>query len=212
MLDEKLFKKLKTIEIPEYIYQVKLSENRRAKYFSNKTGRGRVKKDIDKIPKKYKVQSLDLEGFYLDINGNRIVANPIAAGTAKYVPINGQLFYSNSGGEFTRGKVIKELHNYFKEILKDVKPFQHKHYPIVIQMSWYYPYGYKTPDNTNVSFAYTKAFEDTLTEMGIIEDDEVRFVTGSFPIYTPVPKFEDRKLVFTFYQDMRAEIQQFKML
>jgi hypothetical protein len=61
-------------------------------------------------------------------------------------------------------------------------------------------------------FAYQKTFEDVLTNMGIIKDDEVRYVTGGFPIYTPIQNFEDRKLVFTFYTDMRAEIQQFKLL
>jgi hypothetical protein len=213
MLDKKLFKQIRQITIPEYIYQVQTSKARIAKYFHKNSGRGKVKKDILDVPKKYKAVGYDLEGYVIDANNNRIVANSVSVGKPKFIPINGQLFYSQNGGKFTRSKVVNALHEYFKEELVKLnfQPFEDNNYPIVIQMNWFAPYSHKTPDSTNMSFAYLKTFEDTLTNNGYIIDDEVRYVTSSFPIYSPVDSFDDRKLVFTFYQDMRAEVQQFKL-
>jgi Holliday junction resolvase RusA-like endonuclease len=213
MLDGKQFKKLTTLEIPEYIYQVQISKSRNVKYFHQNSGRGKVKKELKDIPKKYKATSYDLLGYALDDKGQKIIANPIAAGTAKYVPINGQVFYSSSG-KFTRAKIVTVLHDYFKEILEEVKfkPFVKTDYPIVIQLEWFAPYNHKTMDVTNMASVYMKTFEDTLTNNGYIVDDEVRYVSGGFPIYTPVDTFENRKIIFTFYQDLRAEIKQLKLI
>lgn len=207
MLDEKLFKKITEIEIPNYIYQVQVSKSRRVKYFhSNKTGIGKVKKLIEDLPKKHKaiIVGTDLEGFYVDKNGDRIIANPLAAGTAKFVPINGQMFYS-SGNQFTRVKIVNSLHTFFSSEIKRVslQPFKKSDYPIVITLEWFAPYSHKTMDITNMYSVYQKTFEDTLVNDGILIDDEVKYVTGGFSIFTPVEKFEDRKFIFTFYQDLR---------
>lgn len=211
MLDEKLFKKIKIIEIPKYLYQVQTSKSRLTKYFHQNSGRGKVKKALEDIPKKYKATTYDLLGYALDDKGQKIIANPLAAGTAKYIPINGQIFYSQSGGQFTRAKIVKALHEYYTEMLEGIEPFVTKDYPLVMTVNWFCPYSHKTLDNTNFASVYIKTFEDVLTNMGIIKDDEVRYITGSFPIYTPVDDFEDRKIIFTFYQDLRAEVQQLKL-
>jgi hypothetical protein len=212
MLDEKQFKKLTTLEIPEYIYQIKASEKQLNKYYSAKPGRQRVTK-ITKWAEKL-IVGQDLNGFYLDKDGNRIVSNFKKAGTPKYIPVNGQVMYSQKGGEFTRALMVRELHQYWKDILEEAnfQPFNKKYYPIVIQMNWFAPYSHQTPDNFNFAFAMFKTFEDTLTNNNYIVDDEVRYVSGGFPIYTPVDTFEDRKIIFTFYQDLRNEIQQLKLI
>lgn len=211
MLNEKYFKKIKEITIPEYIYQVKTANARLTKYFHKNSGRGKVKKALEDIPKMYKAIGYDLEGYAINANG-RIIANSRSAGTSRFVSINGQIFYSQKGGHHTRAKVVTELHNWYKEILKNHTPFLDKEYPLVIQMDWYCPYSHKTMDSTNMFFAYHKTFEDCLTNLGIIKDDEVKYVTGALPLWYPCEKFEDRKLVFSFYTDNRAEIQQFKLL
>lgn len=211
MLDKKLFKAIKIIEIPKYLYQVQTSKSRLAKYFHKDSGRGKTKKELNEIPKKYKAVGYDLMGYAITAEGERIISNPVAAGTSKYVPINGQIFYSQSGGQFTRAKIVKALHEYYTEMLEGIEPFVTKDYPLVMSVNWFCPYSHKTLDNTNFAAVYIKTFEDVLTNMGIIKDDEVRYITGSFPIYTPVEDFEDRKIVFTFYQDLRAEVQQLKI-
>lgn len=210
MLDEKLFKKLKTITISNYITEVQVSKSRMTKYYHQKAGRGKTFKPIDKIPKKYNAVGYDLEGYVIDKNNNRIISNPLSAGTGKFVPINGQMFYSQNGGQFTRSKVVKALHEFYTDKLQNIKPF--KDYPMVLVVNWFCPYSHKTLDNTNFAAVYIKTFEDVLTNMGLIEDDNVKYITGSLPIYTPVEKFEDRRIEFTFYHDRRAEVQQLKLL
>jgi hypothetical protein len=70
--------------------------------------------------------------------------------------------------------------------------------------------------NTNFGTTYNskdvKVFEDVLTATEKITDDEVRYISGGASIFTPVDTFEDRSLVFTFYEDNRKEIQQLKLL
>lgn len=209
MLDEKLFKKIKTIEIPEYIYQIKLSEKQRCKYYSTIPGRNRVTK-ITKWAEKL-IKGTDENGYYIGADGGRIISNFRNAGTPKMLNINGQLFYSQNGGEFTRAKVVTELHAFYKPFVEAIKKIKKEHYPLVITYNWFCPYEHKTLDNFNWATAYVKTFEDVLTNLGVIEDDEVRFMTGSFPIYTPVEKIEDRKIVIDFWQDNRQEIQQLKL-
>jgi hypothetical protein len=208
MLDPKYFKNVYVKEFPKYPTQVPLSLSRRAKYYSTLKGKQR----IDKIPKwlEKKGYNVDPLGFCLDENNERIIANKRSIGTPKYSPINGQIFYSQKGGKFTRAKVVKFLHQYFSENIDDIPVF--KDYPTVIQLNWCFPYGNQTMDNTNMSFAYVKVFEDTLVEQGKIIDDEVRYISGGLSLFTPVQNYEDRNLIFTFYEDRRKEIQQLKLL
>jgi hypothetical protein len=208
MLDPKYFKKIYEKEFPQYPTKIPLSLSRRAKYYSTLTGKQRV----NKIPKwlEKKGYTIDPLGFCLDENQERIIANKRSVGTPKYSPINGQIFYSQKGGKFTRAKVVKYLHEYFVENTKDVPVF--KTYPMVLTLDWKIPYGYQTMDNTNMSFAYVKVFEDVLVATEKITDDEVRYISGGASIFTPVDTFEDRSLVFTFYEDNRKEIQQLKLL
>jgi hypothetical protein len=193
--------------IPEYPMRVQLSKSRRAKYYSNTSGPQRV----TKIPKKYLNYSFNSSGFLIDKQGEKIIANSRSVGTPKFIPINGQVFYSQKGGEFMRAKVVNFLHEFFTEQIENQKlePITQK--PIIIVLNWHLPYNYQTPDNTNISYVYLKTFEDALVNYEILPDDEVSFVTGSFSYYTPVETLEERKLVFNFYHDNRDEIKQFKL-
>lgn len=210
MLDEKQFKKLTTIIIPEYIYQVKLSEKQRAKYYSKTSGPMRVTK-ITKTAERL-IKGVNEEGYYIGEDGGRIIANFKKAGTPKMLPINGQLFYSQNGGEFTRAKVVNELHAFYAPYVKTIKKFKTQDYPLILTYNWFCPYKHKTMDNFNWAIAYVKTFEDVLTNLGIIEDDEVRFMSGNMAIYTPTEKHENRKIVIDIWQDNRLEIQQLKLI
>jgi hypothetical protein len=198
MLDEKQFKKLTTLEIPEYIYQVQVSKSRNVKYFHKDSGRGKVKKKLEEIPKKYKAKSYDLLGFALDDKGQKIIANPIAAGTAKYVPINSQILYSSSG-QFIRAKIMKELHAYYSEIFEVLKPFNKQEYPLFIWIDWYAPNQNKTQDIDNFTYIMEKAMFDSLQETLIIPDDTVDYICGQGSLFHEIEKFENRKLIITFY-------------
>ena len=209
MLDEKYFKKLKTIEIPKYIYQIQVSKSRNVKYFHQTSGRGKVKKALEDIPKKYKATSYDLLGFALDDKGQKIIANPLAAGTAKYVPINSQVLYSSSG-QFVRSKIMKELHVYYSEIFEILMPFTKKEYPLFIWIDWYAPNQHKTQDIDNFTYIMEKAMFDSLQECNIIPDDTVDYICGQGSLFHEIENFEDRKLKISFYTYM--EKQQLKLL
>ena len=209
MLDEKQFKKLKTIEIPQYIYQIQVSKSRNVKYFHQESGRGKVKKVLKDIPKKYKATSYDLLGFALNDKNEKIIANPLAAGTAKYVPINSQILYSSSG-QFIRAKVMKELHAYYSEIFEVLVPFTKQEYPLFIWIDWYAPNQHKTQDIDNFTYITEKAMFDSLQECGIIPDDTVDYICGQGSLFHEIKNFEDRKLEISFYTYM--EKQQLKLL
>jgi Holliday junction resolvase RusA-like endonuclease len=198
MLDEKQFKKLTTIIIPQYIYQIQVSKSRNVKYFHQNSGRGKVKKAIEDIPKKYKATRYDLLGFAIDSEGNNIIANPLSAGTAKYVPINSQVLYSSSG-QFIRAKIMKELHAYYSEIFEVLKPFNKQDYPLFIWIDWYAPNQHKTQDIDNFTYIMEKAMFDSLQEASLIPDDTVDYICGQASLFHEIDNFEDRKLEITFY-------------
>lgn len=209
MLNEKLFKKLTSITIPEYIYQIQVSKSRNIKYFHQNSGRGKVKKELDKIPKKYKAVSYDLLGYAVNSNNEKIIANPLAAGTAKYVPINSQVLYSSSG-QFIRAKIMKELHAYYSEIfLELLKPFQNQEYPLFIWIDWYAPNQHKTQDIDNFTYITEKAMFDSLQECSLIPDDTVDYICGQGSLFHEIEHFEDRKLIVSFYT--YTEVQQLKL-
>ena len=109
-----------TIEIPNYITHIKLSESRRAKYYTVT--------EEDRIPKKYKKLgiSYDKKGIALDNEGEKIIKNTRVAGTPKLWKINSQDLYSGNLHHHSRAKIMVELHKYFvdvvtKNLLKSLK-------------------------------------------------------------------------------------------
>lgn len=209
MLDETFFKKIYSLEIPQFITKVELSKARRPKYYSLKSGRGRVTKIPNKLATKNFIY--DLEGFLIDEKQQRIIANMRSAGTPKYVSINSQILYSQNGGQFTRTKIVNTLHAYLKPFVSKLKSLKN-HTPLLIHLNWHLPYQYRLQDNTNLAYIWMKVFEDELVTQLKLPDDEVKFVSGALTTYTPCETFEDRKLIFTFWKDLRPELLQLKLL
>lgn len=198
MLDKKLFKEIKRIEIPKYLYQVQTSKSRLTKYFHKDSGRGKTKKELNEIPKKYKAVGYDLMGYAITAQGERIISNPIAAGTSKYVPINSQILYSSSG-QFTRAKIMRELHSWWKEILKNEQPFEEKDYPLYIHIDWYCPKSHSTQDIDNFTYIMEKSLFDSMQEINMIPDDTVDYISGQSSRFNEIDHFDNRKLVIYFY-------------
>lgn len=198
MLDEKQFKKIKEITVNQYIYQVQTAKARNKKYFSSKTGRGRIKKAIEDLPKKHKVTGTDLEGYYLGLDGKRIVANPLANGTPKFIPVNSQLFYS-SVHHAVRNLVMAELHEYWKDVFKEHAPFTEQEYPLFIWIDWYNVQEHKTQDIDNFTYIIEKSMFDAMTESGINPNDTVEYICGQASLFHKIDKFDDRKLIISFY-------------
>jgi hypothetical protein len=198
MLNKKQFKKIKEVTVNQYVHQIKTSEARNKKYFSIKTGRGRVKKLKENLPKKYQTIGTDLDGYWLGLDNKRIIANPKAAGTANYVPVNSQLFYS-SVHHAVRNLVMAELHTYWENIFSAHAPFVEQEYPLFIWIDWYCTKEHKTQDIDNFTYIVEKSMFDALTASTIIPNDTVDYITGQASLFHKIDKFEDRKLVISFY-------------
>jgi hypothetical protein len=199
MLNEKQFKLLQILEVPKYIYQIQVSKNRNTKYFHQDSGRGKTKKLILEIPKKYKAWGYDLEGYAVDYKNQRIISNPVAAGKPRFVSVNSQVLYSSSG-QYTRALVMKTLHAYWVEQLSKIPAFLNSQYPLFIWIDWYAPNEHKTQDIDNFTYIVEKAFFDALQESEIIPNDTVNYICGQASKFHEINDFEDRKLVIKFYQ------------
>lgn len=162
-----------------------------------------------KIPKKYKNYKFNTEGYLINENGNRIVANAKSAGTPKYQAINNQFIYA--GNYSVRMNIVNGLKKFLLPYVQQVPIITTL--PIIIECEIYQVPGRNNWDIENFGVIYSKVFNDLLVSEGKIPDDSIRYITkpGSGPLYTPIENIEDRKMVFYFIHDNREVIQQYKL-
>lgn len=194
------------IEIPQYIKKVLMSSKRMKKYYVF------GKKDL---PKKYSdTTKYDYKAFkatsgkgvkliLIDlITKEKVIANPKVHGTEKWKVINGQKIYNGEISKWERATLMRAIKESYNDILSKIKPIDIKRFPICIKVElhdliidpicknqlW---------DVGNRVFPYFKAFEDALQHFKIIPNDNVFFITSPpAPIFIPVDRTEDRKLIF----------------
>lgn len=201
---------MQTFIMPEYIRRVKLSESRRTKYYE-------LGKKIPKSAKyrdnsKYKYQEIKgyaKRRFLVDIaTGERVIANPRAAGTPNWVVINGQKIYNGEVAGPIRNKMMKEIKAFMAPFIAKLDPI--KDFPIRINMEIHDVIkedGYSLWDVDNRAWPYIKAFQDCLTgDRGnckmVITDDNCMYITQPpVPLFIPVSDSKDRKLVFTITKE-----------
>ena len=185
---------LQTITVPRYITRIKVADKRRAKYY--KAG--------NKIPKKYSNKDYKfVKGFLVDLNGDRVIANPRSVGKPRYEAISGNKLTSGYSSPFIRNKITISLHNFYRPFVRSMRVITK--YPIRMEWDFYTTINQTNFDLSNFWF-YLKYFEDTLVEEGIIPDDNVEFITHSAsPKLIPVERFGQRKFVSRFYHDDRED-------
>ena len=182
------------ITFPNYLDRIQVTKNRKVKYFL---------KDASKvIPKKYHNNTYGFIGYknkdrieYILTNketNEKVIANPKAAGTPKNIMINGQSIYNQGINKFTRAIVMNRLKAYFKEYLTDVDSSTWQ-YPIKIKYN-FYTTNNRRFDLDNHSNLYIKAFQDCLTNLNIIPDDNVNYINNIESQFTEIENYEDRKL------------------
>lgn len=199
------------VEIPEYIRQVKLSEARMKTYYELGKKHPKAKKYLDN--KKYDWKDFKGRKFLVDLeSGERVVRNPIAAGTPRIITINGQKIYNGEIKEQLRAKILREIKDSFKPYIEELDPIDDiESFPLCIRMEIHDTIresgGNQFWDVDNRSFPYIKAFQDCLTgnkdktgkcrNKVIIPDDMNIFITQPpAPKFIPVDDEKDRKLVF----------------
>jgi hypothetical protein len=205
-----------TIEIPQYIREVKLSESRLKTYYELGKKHPKAKKYHNKTKYEYRTwPGFGKRKFLVDISTNeRVLANPRAAGTARIITINGQKIYNGEVSRHIRNKVLSEIKNSFApylEKLKDITEF-----PVRIEMEVHdvirEPHSKSLWDLDNRAWPYIKAFQDCLTgnkdkkgkfrSKVIIEDDNILYITQPpVPKFIPIENEEERKLVFTIRKE-----------
>jgi len=210
---------MQTVVIPEYIRKVKLSEARRTKYYELGKKPPKAKKYHDKTKYEYReIKGYGKRRFLVDKEtGERVIANPRAAGTPNFIMINGQKIYNGEVSGPFRNKIMKEIKKEMSKYTDTLKPI--KKFPIRINLEIYdviQEDGFSYWDVDNRSWPYIKAFQDCLTgDRGnckkIIQDDHNIFVTQPpVPLFIPVDKPEDRKLVFTITDEKDKRILEHK--
>ena len=168
------------------------------KVLVSKKRRAKIKywKNTIHIPTKYKNNDIYTTDFAVE-EGFRVfnkkeesfvLANPISAGTPKYIPINTQRIYSGMP-HFLRSKIVHEIKDWFKEFIRksQIKPLDKSQYPFFAHLTIYKfnSKGYnKIPDIDNLSYIYMKCFMDVLKKdpenggLGIIIDDSSEYYRG----------------------------------
>ena len=193
---------LATIEIPQFITKIPISNKARPKYYSKKS---------KKIPPTYKKKyTFDKKGYLVDTKGNRILANPRTAGKPKYENLSGNKLISGYSTPFIRNKIAEELHKFYRSYIQNYYDTNGPIDQFPLQVTWdlYTTLEKKSWDASNLFFYY-KYFEDTCTEVGLIPDDSIQYITWSpGPKLIPINLWENRKFVFKFFYDERRELKQ----
>lgn len=187
--------------LEQYPTSAIISKSRRPKYYSSKPGRGRV----NKLPKKMEKEgyTIDIEGYYLNLQGERVISNTGTVGKPGTIPINAQVFYV--GKPFQRMAIKNFVQEY---LLPYVQQMEIIDYPVYMESEVHAVYEHRLPDMNNIGYVWDKILTDVMVAEGIIFDDSPLYITrpGSAPIYVPIDNPEDRKIVFRFYHDKRKEI------
>lgn len=157
----------KTIE--DFSEYIKISQARRAKpYIQGKC----------RLPKKY-----DTPDYHWVKKGKNVVlarvsdglvltANSKSAGTPRYKKVNGQDIYNGNVSRQARASLVKAIHQYFIPYLKDIPKFDDiDKFPLTLELQFLlHDNGKNNIDNDN-KWIWRKCIQDTLTELGIIPDD-----------------------------------------
>ena len=152
------------IEIPNYLRKVKLSEARKKKYY--------VKGKNEPVAKKYNntehYEWVKFKGqyFLVDVETReRVISNPRAAGTPRFITINGQKIYNGEIDKHVRNKVLSSIKDSFAPYINKLPVITE--YPIRIDMEIHdtirEPSSNAMWDVDNRAWTYIKAFQDCLT-------------------------------------------------
>lgn len=136
----------------------------------------------------------------------------------RYTKINGQYLYNGTWNAFQRKRVFDVMHAFIKDSIE--KGLKKKKislsFPINIELEihttkWHggikvlngkfiYPIETSKSNSSwdigNLGFAWSKAIDDCLRDLGIIPDDSIDFVRSTGKItFVPVKDYDKRKLV-----------------
>lgn len=171
------------VTIPQFNDLVRIAEKRSVLPF---------KKDSKKkIPKKYQTDeySWNGKGYLIHTKtGVVVAANAIMQGKPRDWRINGQDIYNQKVKQSARNAVMVKIHNKFIRPLREVQPIDPEQFPLTLRINFYVrdytkikfegKGRLKNIDNDN-RWIYEKAVQDTMVELGILPDDNPKYINGN---------------------------------
>lgn len=198
---------LRTIEVPKFPTQVKLTNSRRPKYYNKFKG---------KIPKKYlnKGYSFNNKGFLInEQTGKRVQSNEALSKRPRYAKLNGNSLITGYGSPHIRNKITWALKDFYSPIIEKhlLEEGPLSIFPLRLEWDVYTIVGAKDRWDASNLFFYYKYFEDTMVKEfpsgSLIPDDNIKYVTHPpSPKIIPVDDWENRKFIFRIYHDDRSEL------
>jgi len=189
-----------TIEIPQFITRVKMSDRSRKTYY---------RKHVDRLPIKYETERYIWKKFgrfqylYDTVEEERVVKNIRTLGVPKYETIAGNTSYAG-WHPAVRSKLIEEIKDSFRPHLANVQPITET--PIRISMQIHTVPGACDWDLDNL-WIYHKAFGDLLQQEGLIRNDNILNITANGGIeFYPVNHPDERKMIFIIEPETRPVI------
>lgn len=129
-----------------------------------------------------------------------LISNSKTANKERFVKVNGQEIYNQLGGSFNRAFMRDILHKYFKKYLVGIKPIEDiEVFPLYIWIRFYiHDMGKHNIDNDN-KWPWRKFFQDSLTEAGIIPDDNVQYINDNRETTYLIPEDQEQKMEIIIY-------------
>lgn len=171
---------LATVEIPEYVRAIKLSESRRTAYYER--GKKKLPAKLEKqIGVNMKWTFINGKEYLTDAYGTRIIANPTSAGTPKVEVIKGNALHSLRMLDSTRSKILKAIKEDMTRHIEKLEPITKFPIRIICEIhdtviDWMYIDNKSgLPKDTNWDIDnrflfYGKAFPDILSGSPMIEE------------------------------------------
>lgn len=169
-----------------------------------------------RLPKKYesddeyewrkiKYWGKNIEARFEKNSTEFLISNSKSASKPRLVKVNGQEVYNQTGGSFNRSFMRNVLHEFFKDYLKDIKPIDNiEVYPLSIWIKFYiHDMGKRNIDNDN-KWPWRKFFQDSLTEAGIIPDDNINVINDNRETTYLIPDDQEQKMEIIVYAGLAS--------
>ena len=129
-----------------------------------------------------------------------LISNNKTANKERFVKVNGQEVYNQAGGSFNRAFMRNILHQYFKKYLVGIKPIEDiEVFPLYIWIRFYiHDMGKHNIDNDN-KWPWRRFFQDSLTEAGIIPDDNLQYINDNRETTYLIPDDQKQKMEIIVY-------------
>lgn len=186
---------LTSIKIEDFSEYIQIAKARRATYYIK--GKCRLPKKYDNNPEygfNNKDQLINLE------TGVSVIKNSRSAGTPRFKKINGQDIYNGNISRQARASLVKNVHNYFIPILKDLElPKDLDEYPLTMELIFkVHDKGKFNVDNDN-KWIWRKCIQDTISELGKWEDDNNYILNRNEEETIFIPEDQGQELIINFY-------------